>query len=313
MLSCALLFHCCLCRCYILCRLKLLSHTYCLHWWRIYRFIKSLDADVFSEQQARWRAHFNAVIILVYRCASYKAFVPVIVLFWLVDCTLHSSCTMWGCWFFFQLYSLLSIPRVVICSVFQTDLNYLKFPTSSLQFTDYVMQHCPLQACRVKTLMHKGENKPIKRNKTYLAGQARYVDGWQRWRNLESSTGTYLQIGVFIWIYDFPLFFGFFFHLRGLHTTLWLLSYAVGTHFTCMVWVHLSPQREGSLWISLKVFKKIIFIWGWTICILIGAVTAKMTMSPSIEHKQVNIRAAELLWECKLWNIFTLLYFTLFI
>lgn len=211
MLSCALLFHCCLCRCYILCRLKLLSHTYCLHWWRIYRFIKSLDADVFSEQQARWRAHFNAVIILVYRCASYKAFVPVIVLFWLVDCTLHSSCTMWGCCFFFQLYSLLSIPRVVICSVFQTDLNYLKFPTSSLQFTDYVMQHCPLQACRVKTLMHKGENKPIKRNKTYLAGQARYVDGWQRWRNLESSTGTYLQIGVFIWIYDFPLFFWLFF------------------------------------------------------------------------------------------------------
>lgn len=210
MLSCALLFHCCLCRCYILCRLKLLRHTYCLHWWRIYRFIKRLDADVFSEQQARWRAHFNAVIFLVYRRTSYKAFVPVIVLFWLVDCTLHSSCTMWGCCFFL-LYSLLSIPRVVICSVFQTDLNYLKFPTSSLQFTDYVMQHCPLQARRVKTLRHKGENKPIKRNKTYLAGHSticRWMTKVEKFRELNRHLFTDWRFYMNIW---FSSFFGFFF------------------------------------------------------------------------------------------------------
>lgn len=202
----------------------------------------------------------------MYRRTSYKAFVPVIVLFWLVDCTLHSSCTMWGCCFFL-LYSLLSIPRVVICSVFQTDLNYLKFPTSSLQFTDYVMQHCPLQAHRVKTLRHKGENKPIKRNKTYLAGHSRicrWMTKVEKFRELNRHLFTDCRFYMNIW---FSTFFWLFFHLRGLHTTLWLLSYAVGTHFTCMVWVHLSPQREGSLWISLKVFKKIIFIWGWTICI----------------------------------------------
>lgn len=145
----------------------------------------------------------------MYRRTSYKAFVPVIVLFWLVDCTLHSSCTMWGCCFFL-LYSLLSIPRVVICSVFQTDLNYLKFPTSSLQFTDYVMQHCPLQARRVKTLRHKGENKPIKRNKTYLAGHSRicrWMTKVEKFRELNRHLFTDCRFYMNIWFSTFFLAF----------------------------------------------------------------------------------------------------------
>ncbi len=61
------------------------------------------------------------------------------------------------------------------------------------------------------------------------------------------------------------------------------LCYAVGGHFAGMVWVHLSPYREGSLQINTKLFW--VFTYDETFLSWWGVVSSRKKMFPSTGHE----------------------------
>lgn len=70
-------------------------------------------------------------------------------------------------------------------------------------------------------------------------------------------------------------------HWRGLVALLWC-----GRHFVGMVWIHMSPQKEGSRQINTKLFWGMGFIQWWNISILMGVVFSRMTVPSSTGNKK---------------------------